>query len=94
MSSATPFHKALVLALATSTLVACTTINPYTGEQQTSNAVKVGAAGAVICGLIGAGESSKRARNAAAGCGPSVPALVPIWIPRKPSCVSNWQARA
>ena len=46
MSSATPFHKAL--ALATSTLVACTTINPYTGEQQTSNAVKVGAAGAVI----------------------------------------------
>jgi len=28
MSSATPFHKALVLALATSTLVACTTINP------------------------------------------------------------------
>jgi len=69
MSSATPFHKALVLALATSTLVACTTINPYTGEQQTSNAVKVGAAGAVICGLIGAGESSKRARNAAAGCG-------------------------
>ena len=51
------------------TLAAWTTTNPYPGEQQTSNAVKFGAAGAVICGLIGAGESGKRARNAAAGCG-------------------------
>lgn len=61
--------QAIVVAAASATLVACTTTNPYTGEQQTSNAVKFGAAGAVICGLIGAGESGKRARNAAAGCG-------------------------
>ena len=47
----------------------CTTINPYTGEQQTSRAVQYGAASAVVCGLIGATESGQRARNAALGCG-------------------------
>lgn len=50
-------------------LTACTTINPYTGEEQTSNAAVWGAGAAVVCGLIGAAESSKRARNAALGCG-------------------------
>jgi outer membrane protein OmpA-like peptidoglycan-associated protein len=50
-------------------MLGCTTINPYTGQQQTSRAVKYGAVGAVVCGLIGAGESGQRARNAAAGCG-------------------------
>jgi outer membrane protein OmpA-like peptidoglycan-associated protein len=49
--------------------VGCTTINPYTGEQQTSRAVQYGAAGAIVCGLIGAAESGQRARNAALGCG-------------------------
>ena len=43
--------------------------NPFTGEQRTSNALRYGAAGGLVCGLIGAAESSKRARNAAAGCG-------------------------
>lgn len=55
---------ALVLPL----LAACT-VNPYTGQRQTSNAVKYGGAGAVVCGLIGAIEDSERARNAALGCG-------------------------
>lgn len=50
-------------------LSACTTVNPYTGEQQTSNAVRYGAIGGVVCGLIGAAESGRRARNAALGCG-------------------------
>jgi outer membrane protein OmpA-like peptidoglycan-associated protein len=48
---------------------ACTTINPYTGEQRTSNAVRYGAIGGVVCGLIGAAENSRRARNAGLGCG-------------------------
>lgn len=47
----------------------CTTINPYTGQQETSRAIKYGAIGAVVCGLIGANESGQNARNAAAGCG-------------------------
>lgn len=60
-----------VLATATFCLLlgACTTVNPYTGQTQTSNAVRYGAIGGVVCGLIGATESSRRARNAALGCG-------------------------
>lgn len=58
-----------VFSLASLLVVSCTTINPYTGEQQTSRAVKYGAIGSVVCGLIGAAESGQRARNAAAGCG-------------------------
>ncbi len=61
-------HKLAALSL-TVLLGACTTINPYTGQQQTSNAVKYGAIGGVVCGLIGAAESGQRARNAALGCG-------------------------
>ena len=47
---------------------ACTT-NPYTGERQASKAATYGAGAAVVCALVGATESSKRARNAALGCG-------------------------
>ncbi|MEX0965332.1 MAG: OmpA family protein [Pseudohongiellaceae bacterium] len=62
--------KLIILLAATSLLMAaCTTINPYTGERQTSRAVQYGAIGSVVCGLIGAAESGQRARNAAAGCG-------------------------
>lgn len=58
-----------VLAAILLLTIGCTTINPYTGEQQTSRAVTYGGIGAVVCGLIGAAESGQRARNAAAGCG-------------------------
>jgi len=47
---------------------ACTTSDPYTGEQKVRKSVKYGAAGAIVCGLIGATRNSKSARNAAAGC--------------------------
>lgn len=46
----------------------CTT-NPYTGERQASKAAIYGAGAAAVCGIIGSRESSKRARNAALGCG-------------------------
>ena len=49
-------------------LVACTT-NPYTGEQQASKAATYGAGAAAVCGLLGAIDSKKKARNAALGCG-------------------------
>lgn len=49
-------------------LSACTT-NPYTGERQASKAATYGGGAAAVCALIGATESSKRARNAALGCG-------------------------
>jgi outer membrane protein OmpA-like peptidoglycan-associated protein len=51
------------------TLVAACTTNPYTGEQQASKAATYGAGAAVVCGMVGAIESSKHARNAALGCG-------------------------
>jgi len=51
------------------TLASCQTYNPYTGERGTSKATQYGLGAAIICGLIGAGESKKHARNAAAGCG-------------------------
>jgi len=61
--------KLIGTAVMTAALAACTTINPYTGEQQTSRAATYGAIGGVVCGLIGAAENSNRARNAALGCG-------------------------
>src|SRR5690606_6762276 len=61
--------KSAAVLLSAATLAACTTINPYTGQQQTSRAVQYGAISGVVCGLIGAAESGQRARNAGLGCG-------------------------
>lgn len=62
-------HKIAFLAIAGAfALTACTT-NPYTGEQQASKAATYGAGAAAVCGLVGAIDSGKHARNAALGCG-------------------------
>ena len=58
----------LIAAAGTIVLTACTT-NPYTGEQQASKAATYGAGAAAVCGLVGAIDSGKHARNAALGCG-------------------------
>lgn len=50
-------------------LSGCQTLDPYTGEKKTSNAVKGAGIGALVCGLIGAIKNGKHARNAALGCG-------------------------
>lgn len=63
------FLKSAALLASAAALAACSTINPYTGQQQTSRAVQYGAIGGVVCGLIGAAESGQRARNAGLGCG-------------------------
>lgn len=67
-------RKKLVFCLALSlsflvSLSGCKTLDPYTGEEKVSGATKYGAIGAAICGIIGSRKSSKRARNAALGCG-------------------------
>ncbi|MCB1581615.1 MAG: OmpA family protein [Marinicella sp.] len=59
--------KVSTIILSMALLSACTT-DPYTGEEKVRKSVKYGAAGAVVCGLIGATKDSKHARNAAAGC--------------------------
>lgn len=63
------FIKSIVLLTSVAALSACSTINPYTGQQQTSRAVQYGAIGGVVCGLIGAIDSGQHARNSALGCG-------------------------
>ncbi len=60
--------KIAICVLTLFVLSACTTSDPYTGEQKVRKSVKYGAAGAIVCGLIGATRNSKSARNAAAGC--------------------------
>ncbi|MDP3516418.1 MAG: OmpA family protein [Pseudohongiella sp.] len=63
------FIKSIVLLTSAAALAACSTINPYTGQQQTSRAVQYGAISGVVCGLVGAIDSGQHARNAALGCG-------------------------
>ena len=51
---------------------ACTTINPYTGETQTSKAVKgagIGAASGAVIGLITGDDGRERRKNALIGAG-------------------------
>lgn len=61
--------KVTLIILSVLTLNACKTTDAYTGEKKVRKSVKYGAAGAIVCGLIGARKNSKHARNAAAGCG-------------------------
>jgi len=61
--------KLLLITIIPFVLMSCQTLDPYTGEQKTSKASKYGLGAAIVCGLIGATKSGKRARNAALGCG-------------------------
>jgi len=63
------FKTAAATAVMATLLASCQTYDAYTGEQKVSNATKIGAISAVVCGAIGSRKSSKRARNAALGCG-------------------------
>ncbi|NVJ61036.1 MAG: OmpA family protein [Gammaproteobacteria bacterium] len=63
------FKSIISVVLCCAVLSACQTYDAYTGEQQTSNATKVGAISALVCGALGSRKSSKHARNAAVGCG-------------------------
>ncbi len=60
----------LVFLMALS-LVACSTVNPYTGEQQTSSATKGSAIGGIAGAILGAATASKgdRAKHALVGAG-------------------------
>jgi outer membrane protein OmpA-like peptidoglycan-associated protein len=63
------FMKLAALSVALSCAAACTTVNPYTREQQTSKAVKgagIGAAAGVVAGLLTKGD---KLENALIGAG-------------------------
>jgi len=64
-------HSMLVIGITVS-MVACSTINPYTGEQQTSKAVKgaaIGAAAGAVVGLISGDDGRERRKRALIGAG-------------------------
>ena len=59
--------RAAAIPVAILTLISCTTLDPYTGEEKTSNAAKgaaIGAASGVAVGLVTGNDSSRRKRNA------------------------------
>lgn len=63
----------ILIAIAVVTmLAACSTINPYTGEKQTSKVVKgagIGAAAGAVVGLISGDDSRERRKHALIGAG-------------------------
>ena len=65
--------KRICLAgLAALVVSSCTTLDPYTQEEKTSNATKgalIGAAGGAVVGLITGDDSSERKKNALIGAG-------------------------
>jgi len=63
------FMKPAVVVILSSALIlaGCSTLDPYTGEQKTSNAVKgagIGAAAGAVVGLISGDNSQERKKNA------------------------------
>lgn len=64
-------HSVIIAGL-TVTMIACSTINPYTGEQQTSKVVKgaaIGAAAGAVVGLISGDDGRERRKRALIGAG-------------------------
>lgn len=62
---------AIMIAVSVSSMPACTTINPYTGEKQTSKATEGSAIGGVVGAILGAATAGKghRAESALIGGG-------------------------
>ncbi|UZJ44785.1 OmpA family protein [Marinimicrobium sp. C6131] len=68
--------KRLLALCAIFTLAACTTTDPYTGEQKTSNTAKGAGIGAVAGAIIGAASSSKSDRKKGALTGAAAGAAI------------------
>ncbi len=66
-------HRIFTALVAASLLAACTTVDPYTGEQQTAKATKGAIGGAFIGALVGAltntSDGNQTQRNALIGAG-------------------------
>lgn len=68
--------KRLLALCAIFTLAACTTTDPYTGEQKTSNTAKGAGIGAIAGAVIGAASSSKSDRKKGALTGAAAGAAI------------------
>lgn len=65
-------NQTLITVVMAAVLTACSTINPYTGEKQTSKAVKgagIGAAAGAVVGLISGDDGRERRKRALIGAG-------------------------
>lgn len=66
------FNKILCAGVAAASLAACTTINPYTGEEQTAKATKgalIGAAVGALAGVVSGDDATERRQRALIGAG-------------------------
>ncbi len=69
---AQPISKILIMLISAVFVVACSTINPYTGEEQTSKATKgalIGAAAGLVVGLVTGDDAVDRRQRALIGAG-------------------------
>jgi outer membrane protein OmpA-like peptidoglycan-associated protein len=69
---AQPISKILIMLISAVFVVACSTINPYTGEEQTSKATKgalIGAAAGLVVGLVTGDDAVDRRQRALLGAG-------------------------
>ena len=69
---AQPISKILMMLISAVFVVACSTINPYTGEEQTSKATKgalIGAATGLVVGLVTGDGAVDRRQRALIGAG-------------------------
>ncbi|MBT8131529.1 MAG: cell envelope biogenesis protein OmpA, partial [Gammaproteobacteria bacterium] len=67
-----PLKRTTYLLAAMMTVSACTTINPYTREEQTSKATKgaiIGAAIGAVAGVVSGDDSRERRKRALIGAG-------------------------
>ncbi|HYW04509.1 MAG TPA: OmpA family protein [Gammaproteobacteria bacterium] len=67
-----PVLSRVILAAALVATAGCTTMNPYTGEQQTSNTAKgatIGAIAGAVLGLASGGNATERRQRALIGAG-------------------------
>lgn len=72
MSKVMIMRSVAVVVVAAMTATACTTINPYTGEEQTSKATKgalIGAAIGAVAGIVSGDDSRERRKRALIGAG-------------------------
>ena len=89
------------LAIGSLTLSSCTTVNPYTGEEQVSKTSRNAAIGAISGGILGAvignntgsGDSRKGALIGALGGAAIGAGMGHIWIVKKHRSANNCKAQ-
>jgi outer membrane protein OmpA-like peptidoglycan-associated protein len=72
--------RSIVVCFAALALAACQTVDPYTGEQKTSNATKGAAIGAVAGAVIGAASAKGKDRGRAAAKGAAIGGIAGVGV--------------